>query len=479
LAPGDGVDLLSQDATHWRGTYWRSQIAAAFGIVLLLGFGLSFVERDLSFILIAGAAVALPAWWVIQSWLALSEVDRSSGANFWRSAAVAALLYLGGFAAGVFSYGRGKLDWGVLPFVAPLLVAVLARAIYAWRDARERPVGLFRTQFARISHGGAQLHLAGYVVALAAAIAAAAPFQGWTLRSAAYVTGALIGKLAIDLLFARPAPLKAPTVAAALARMTVLSPLWWGLPWGLLAAAYLAVTDIEATASLARLNMSIVFHTAVAVVLLFAALTAVAYVQDFGKAKPSEDTAESDLSPPDWTRLYAGVMFLAVAAYAVIYVPFWRSDEELFGVEKWTCARTDDGWMLGWIGRPGVRIKVQGYIDLFNISCVPEANGKGCAYDEEGWDAIEFVVHGADGFDTKVAFNRKSEGVKASYRHHAYVYGALGNELLWALYGGKSAEMTIKAPRGRVLYAKRMDLTGYGRALKACAAKWEQEAAGR
>jgi hypothetical protein len=302
---------------------------------------------------------------------------------------------------------------------------------------------------------------------------------------AAYVSAALLAKLTVDFLFTKAAPLNDRALSAALMRMTVISPLWWGLPWGLLIAGHLATIDHQRGAPIAQSiveNLSVAYHVAIATVFVFAAVTAVAFLREsradraWASANVEDDAG---MSPGDWARLYGGVLALSLAAYAVVFVPFWSSDEDRFGVETWTCARVDDRWTLGWIAKEGIKIRVHGYIDLFNISCVPHASRGGCDYDDEGWDEVETVVHGKDGYRTVVTFNRKSAGVKADLRHHADLYGEIANEFLWALYNGERAEMNIKAPRGRLLYTLRMDLRGYNKAFNACRAHWLKEIEGR
>jgi hypothetical protein len=330
-----------------------------------------------------------------------------------------------------------------------------------------------------VSWEGAFVHFAGYVLALAAAIASAGLLDGWSARTAGFVGGAVVGKLVADFMFAQPAPLGDARLSHALMRMTVLSPLWWGLPWGLLAAGYFHILE-NGRSTFFTSGLPVVYHVVIAVVFVFAAMTAVAFAQEYkewGRSFPENEAAEGLQSPAAWTGFFAAVTALALVGYGIVHVPFWRSDKEIFGVETWTCAKDDGKWTLGWIPKTGVQITVRGYIDLFNISCVPRKDGKGCDYDDAGWDQIDIVVHGKDGFDTKVSFDRKSDGVIATLRHHADIYGALGREILLALYNGKAAELKIHAPGRRLLYTQRVDLTGYNSGLETCSAHWRQEQA--
>lgn len=476
------METAGAGSRYWRGQYWRGHARAAFGVTLLAGIALAFLARDHRFILIACGVVAVPIWLVTESWLALDAREPSGTLrDFWRDRLFGTLPVLVGFMAGFLSYNRDGWNWDVLPVAVPVFIGVVARTVYAWREAQSRPVGLLTTRFDRTSAGGIAAHFASYVFALAAALAASAPFGDFSSRTAAYVGAGLLAKLAADFVFTKPAPLDDRTLSGALTRMTVLSPLWWGLPWGVLIAGYFFILEDDPRWPITSVigdNLPIVSHVLIAVVLVFAAVTAVAYFREsridsaWGAASPEQ---EGELRPADWARLYWGVLALALAGYTFAFVPFWRSDEEDFGVETWTCARVEDGWTLGWIAKAGINIKVRGYIFLFNISCVPRNDGSGCDYDDEGWDAVDIVVTGKDGFRTTVAFDRKSEGVNADSLHHADVYGNLGNEILWALYNGKSADMSIKAPRGRLLYTKHIDLSGYNKALDACRARWRQE----
>jgi hypothetical protein len=475
--------MAGEGSRHWRGRYWRDQARTALGLTVLVGIVLAFAARDLGFILIASAAVAFPIWLVTESWLALGPQEPDAPLHgFWRGRLAGALPVIVGFAIGM-SFYRERLEWQVLLILAPMLTGVAVRALYAWRDAKSRPIGLLTASFARISYDGACAHFASYAIALAAGVAAAAQFDDMLPRAVAYACAVLLGKLAADFVFTKPAPLDDRTLSGALMRMTVLSPLWWGVPWGAFAAGFFFAFRPNFKGPVAALILDvlpILCHVAIAVVFVLAAVTAVAYFRTSHADKAwdaSRAEEERALRPADWARLYAGVLALALTGYALVFVPFWRSDEDYFGVETWTCARVDDRWTLGWLAKDGIEIKVHDYIDLSDISCVPQKDGRGCEYDEDGWEEIEIVVHGKDGFRTSVVFNRQSEGVRADLRHHAYVFGELGNEILWALYNGAFAELKVKAPGGRLLYTRRIDLTGYNNAFKACIARWREERA--
>lgn len=463
---------------YWRGRYWGEQARIAFGVVVVAGIVLAFLVPDHRFILIAAALVAVPVWLAVKSWLALDASDADGlPAGFWRQRLIGVIAVVGAFSISFFSRG---IEWETALLPVAVLIGAMAWALYAWRDALGRPVGWLTATFERVSVEGAFVHLAGYMLALAAALAASTCFDGFAARSAAYIGAGLTAKLVADFVFATSAPLGDRTLAAALARMTVLSPLWWGLPWGVLIAGCLVATQDQPQWEIMALitsNLPVIWHVMIATVLVFAAVTTVAMIREtridraWAAGQPDD---ERTLRPSDWAMLHWGVIALALTAYTVVFVPFWRSDAEEFGVETWTCAKEDGRWTLGWIAEAGINIKVHGYVRLFNISCVPGADGR-CDYDEEGWDEIVTTVHGKDGYRTTVAINRASKDVVADLMHHAGVYGQLGNEFVWALYNGNWAELSIKAPRGRLLYTKRMDLRGYARAFNACRARWQEE----
>jgi hypothetical protein len=486
------VETQGENSTYWRGRYWRGQVSAAFGFVLLFGVVLYFVARDIGFLLIAGAAVAFPIWLVIVSWLGLnSPKPGAPPQSSWRGWLLSAIGFVAAFLVGAWPRGGEPFRWQILLLLAPVVVAATARTLYDWRERQSRPIGLFPAPLARISLEGWLVQITSYAIGFTAAVAAAACFSGWTPRVAAYATAALIGKLAVDFIPAQPPPLNDRILSRALLRMTVVSVLWWGLPWAVLAAGFFHVQnggDAHVEAAV-RESIPVVSHVAIAVVLVFALLTMVVFLR-----QPRADAAwqasfrheQGALLPADWVRLYWSVFLLALAAYLSAFIPFWRSDGDRFGVETWTCAKVDEYWELAWIGKAGVHIEAYGEagtISFFNISCVPRADGRTCEYDDAGWDQVEFVVHGRDGFDTTVAFSRKSAGVDEEFRHHANVSGALATEILWALHNGKSADMTIRAPRGRLLYAKHIELRGYTEAFDACVPHWrkeyEQQRAGR
>jgi hypothetical protein len=409
------VEEESQTSTFWRGRYWRERATSVFLGIGLAGVGLAFLVREVQYNLLAGAAVLLPTWWVVESWLGLHAREiYEAKSTFWFRQLTFALLAVVTFAFGVF-YRRADWDADSLVIVAPMFAALIVRTIYLWRDLHGRSFGVFRAPASRFSGGAIFAHLAGYAVALAAGFAAASYAGDWLSRLAAYAGAVMFGKLAIDLLVASPPPLDDRSLTSALTRMTVASPLLWGVPWALLVAGYFMGVEERGVWSLEQFAEDYTLTLAnvvIAVVLIFAVATAAVFVfepradKTWAKAAPADDDA---LRPADWARLYWVVLFLTAAGLAVTFVPRERSDDEVFGVDKWTCAKKDGRWTLARLSNGNFDIRIRGrYIDLFNVSCVPRKDGSGCQYDDEGWDEVEFVVHGRDGFDTAVKFNRTS-----------------------------------------------------------------------
>lgn len=478
------MDEDSTPSTFWRGRYWRGRATTAFVIIALIGAGLAFLSRELHYFLLGGAAVLLPAWWVVESWLGLqSREPYESLRTFWLQQFVMIAT-----AAGVFTFNllsRGDdWDWNRFDFFAVMLFAVLMRAVYIWRDAHSRRLGVFPAYRSRISTAAVTLHFVGYVLAFTAGLVAAGYVGDWSQRMTAYVGAVLITKFMVDLLVAPSPPLDDRSQTRALTRMTVLSPLLWGVPWGLLIAGYFMAIDggsLLAEQLLAGNGILMMLNIAVATTFVFAVATIVVFVLEPSADKnwaASTPVGDGELRPIDWAMLYWAVLAGALALLTIVFSPREPSDDEIFGVDKWTCAKKEDKWTLARLSNGNFDIRVRGrYIHVFNVSCVPDVDGKMCEYDDEGWDEVDFLIHGNDGFDTTAKFSRKSKGVNANYRHHADVYDELANEILLALYGGKSADITVKAAKGRVLYTKRIDLTGYDKALDACAARWRKEAA--
>ena len=166
--------------------------------------------------------------------------------------------------------------------------------------------------------------------------------------------------------------------------------------------------------------------------------------------------------------MFVGVVCLSVAAGLWVFEPIGPGARELFGVETWKCAKDEDDYRLGWIAEEGVHItNHRGAFDFFNMSCVPRDKFRGgCKYDKEGWDEVIFAVTGPGGVK-RVSFKHKGPDV-----HWGGLYGETALALLNALYEGSSAELTVKAPKGRVMYVRTIDLKGFRPELDRCIAHW-------
>lgn len=457
-------------------------MTTAFFVVGVFGAALAFLFREPHYFLLGGAAVLLPAWWAVESWLGLHlREPYESSRTFWAQQFVMIATVVAVFTFNLLSRG-GKWEWDSFDFVAVMVLAVLIHAIYTWRDVRSRRLGIFPAHRSRISASAIIHHLLGYAAALVGGFVAAAHVDDWSLRITAYIGAALVAKFVVDLLTAPSPPLEDASQTRALTRMAVLSPLLWGLPWGLLIVGYFIAMDSRGffiEHLFAENRIFLVLNIAIATTFIFAAATSIVFVSEPAVDKnwaTQTPTPDGALRPVDWAMLYWAVLAGAAALLTIVFTPREPSDEQLFGVEKWTCAKQNDMWMLAWLSRSdGLKIKVGGYIAMSDVSCVPNKDGKSCKNDGEGWEEVEFVVHGNDGFDTTVKFDRKSKNVQTIFRNDADVYGDLANEIVVAMSNGKSADITVRASRGRVLYTKHMDLKGYDNALKRCTAQWRRE----
>lgn len=464
------TDLASTDASH---PATRLHVAAlVLGVLVLSTF---YFVRPASLLAMPILIVLVPIVVVTTQWLGLRR--HASQPTTLRARAASFLTFVVAAMAGPM-ITREPDEW--LPIV-PIIAAVTITGfiVYAIYASRIKPYATDGS-VSRLSADGIRAHFTGYIVGLAAGIGAATlvrvygPLADmWLWSAVAYGIAFAVGKLAADLLSPTPAPYRQPTMSSALLRMTALSPLWWGLPWGIAYAGYTAVTLNAMNIGLRFLMMdglSSVLHVATAVTLVFAALTILVYVQEVifePRREPQEPPSEA-LASGDWARLFWGVVFLSLAAGVFVYRPLGPSDRELFGTETWKCARDGDEYKLGWIARDGVHItNLRGGFDFFNMSCVPRAGSRGgCKYDKENWDEAMFVIRGSNATRT-ITFSRRDPDVQ-----YGGLYGKSALTLLDALYEGSSADMTVKAPKGRVLYTLHIDLKGFRPELDTCIAHW-------
>ena len=213
--------------------------AAAFAVGALL-LALVYFEWSVLLLVMPAVGVMIPIWMVIGHWLgwqANTPPETSSGA-------LLRILVTTVAAVVIAVSGRDPDEWfPVVPAIAAVMLTfVVVQMVYAWRARAyaNGPIG-------RLTATAAAAHFAGYVFGLAAGISAATFVatrfkleDEWLWTGLAFGMAFALAKLFADLMMPEPARLRTSTLSGALLRMTVVSPLWWGLPWGIAYAGYSA-----------------------------------------------------------------------------------------------------------------------------------------------------------------------------------------------------------------------------------------------
>jgi hypothetical protein len=458
----------------------RERVFVAVGATGALILASMFVFRDIGYFLLSVYAVALPIFFVVESSLGLIRRDPSLGFLAYLAARALEFVVIVVVFLASFLLRRDGIDWEVIGFLGAPLAALLARIVYRWRELR-RPTnhefGDDPSAFVVLSRSARHIHWASYAIGFAAALVAVSQFDTWQSVGSAFVAGFLAGKLAVDLLWQTPASLAAGPPSRALTKMTALSPFLWGLPWGVLAGAYYAHWMLslrpQDTAWALIDGAGVGLRVAIAVSLVLGLVTAVAYLHEWLAGAWGEPDDDDAAEIRYWALGYWCVFGLALAGAALMVDPMEPRDEEVFGEETWTCAKRGDDYELAWVGRAGVRISFRRhYIDLFNISCVPDAGGRTCDYDDEGWHEITIAVTRNGSALAPITFKRDTPGVKSDYRHHADIVGDLADKIVDAFRSGQSARMIIRSKNGRLLYEKTIDLRGFVEGQNACQTRW-------
>lgn len=488
---GQAIDIQSLGIPVLRPASTATKALQAIGIVLFFIMVCFVAFRGAEWWLTALFACLLVVRVVVVEWFD-DEGDRPS----LKSVLVAPILTLTGgvivfLALNLSSLAHGKFDSEglitVAKFVLALLSAYEVSILYRWRRAsRARRVAESEgvaEETDRISVPGALYHFAGYIVGFAAAVTAVSFATDWLDRGLAYVVSFLIGKLLVDMFSPTYRSLARAPLSQSLLRMAAISPLWWGLPWAIVAGVG-STLAINSSTNLVLLFLPEVVLESVAPLIVVVTsgfcLMALAGVlidvlsgSRFGYAPPG-----TGLSASDWLRLFLGVLILNFVSLLALYrpTPLWGRD--LYGEERWTCAESRGEYMVGWVPAAGVHITVHdNYIALFNLSCVPRANGRGCDYDDSGWDRLVFEFR-REGGGKILSYSRGQDDVRSEYRHHAdLVFGAsvdVVNEMLRS----KNVSLTISAPNGRELYSINADLASFAREYGKCNARWRDEAGG-
>lgn len=277
---------MNHQETTDRKSLRRLVVAAAIIGVSVLA-SLYFADKSATILLVSIAAVAVPIFAVIASWVGPGLREVANGETLLgEGARIAIVLLVVGFARMVFEDLSLR---EVAAFVGPLFAVMFALVAYADRDRRQGSDGIMD----RLGGAAMRVHFAGYIAGLAAGIAVSAPLTDWRWTFAAYPLAFAAGKLTVDLLSPTPARLRLSTLSGALARMTVLSPLLWGLPWGIVYAAFhVATADAMVGSSTLtfglRGSLVTILYVVGAVGLVLAAMTSLVYVQEvFARRTPA------------------------------------------------------------------------------------------------------------------------------------------------------------------------------------------------
>lgn len=318
-------------------------------------------------------------------------------------------------------------------------------------------------------------HLIGYLIAVAGSLVAASlalDRLGFGVALLSYPIVFALTKLACDQLFAPPIRLIPSRLSTLLRNMTVISPFWWGLPWGLANYAFQVLLDAPHTRHLEWAlirNLPELYHVAIAAVLACAALTLIAALIETLTFRPgNEPTSNRDLA-------FYLVTTLAMASFALAYEPWW-SLADSFGKEKWTCAEEgDEAGRIGWISDSGgvdIFISAPTELEFFALTCMPNAEADTC-WVEGGWDRVSVTINSPSGVQT-LSFDRDTPGILGTAMHHAHLTGDLARSFIDAFRNGTSADISVYHAQRGLLYARHVDLKGFSRALDICAARWRR-----
>jgi hypothetical protein len=173
---------------------------------------------------------------------------------------------------------KGSIN--LLALLPPILVAGLVYAVYAWRGlthalARVRGQSGDMPLLSRLWR-----HYLGYAAALGAGVLAVwgALSASQLVMVSAFVAAGLVAKLLVDLALPQPLPKPQP-LSLTFLNLMLMSPLWFGLPWGFAVAAVFAVSGFGEGMPLedAAVDASIIVApVAVGSVAVFALLTLIA-----------------------------------------------------------------------------------------------------------------------------------------------------------------------------------------------------------
>lgn len=176
---------------------------------------------------------------------------------------------------------KGALD--IVSMAPGLIAGALVYSAYQWRYTQEAQRRIRGESAAMPLIGRLWRHYLGYVIGIGAALVATSFVDVVAVVPAmsTFAAAFLVGKAAVDLSLPQP-PLGATRVSAALLQLTLISPIWFGVPWG---AGYLAFEAVMGrdVASLLEPTayVSTLVESALACTIVFAAIAVVAAVIEF------------------------------------------------------------------------------------------------------------------------------------------------------------------------------------------------------
>jgi hypothetical protein len=277
------ADIVSSAREHALQDLRRARAGVLSVAVGALAFG-AYVVGGGRFELLALVVAALATVLATPSWTGVEPrypIPRL-GSALWERVIRFATPVIGAVLIGMM-ITKGSINLlGMLPVV---VIAAVVHAIYAWRGlayalARVRGDAVDMPLLARLWR-----HYLGYAAAfVAGGLAFWATVSAPLLVSfSAFAGSALTAKLLVDLALPQPLPKPQP-LSLTFLNLMLMSPLWFGLPWGLAFGAVLVVLGLgEGMALDAAVAESsiIVLPVAVGSVAVFALLTLLAAIVEF------------------------------------------------------------------------------------------------------------------------------------------------------------------------------------------------------
>lgn len=178
------------------------------------------------------------------------------------------------------------LNKGDFNFLGMVPIAVLGALIYSVYRWRLLGVSLARVRGASVPMSlGERLwrHYLGYAAGLTAgavAVIVAGAGQNWLMAAGAYGGAFMIAKALVDLSLPQP-PLEAERLSDTAAQLAAMSPVWFGLPWGVALTGLMATAETEKPFVVAVADDAItILYVAIATFVVFTAIAAVAFVME-------------------------------------------------------------------------------------------------------------------------------------------------------------------------------------------------------